>query len=293
MRKRLHLRTLFLTLGALVALFLIITAILLRERKYEGKTVREWIYLLDPHVDHRAQHDHASEELTRIGAAALPTIRDILQEPKFPPLQKLKHLAQRCRLLAPDTLDLADRQYRASRAAYKIAENADVDISSLVPLLTYHLTNLPNYFGTENGRALAGAGPAGIAILTNLASHPNRNIRDSAIVSLQHARSKPGVFETYLRTVNDPEQDIRFIALSSLARYPKADPNLLVPLAVEHIQSTNQYDRWAATELFAAFPGDPRSLPALTNALSDPDPTVRSTATRALERLKKFPNPEK
>ena len=289
MRQRSYRKHIVAALLAAISLLLIVTAILLRERKYEGKTAREWIYLLDPHVDHRDQHDHASEVLVRIGPATIPTIRDILQEPKFKPLQKLKILAQRYRLLPPDPLEIGERQYRASRAAYKIAEGADVDISSLVPLLAYHLTNSPNYSGTETGRALAGAGPAGIAILTNLASDPRPNIRDRAVVSLQHARSKPGVFETYLRTINDPDQDIRFVALSSLARYPDADPNLIVPLALHRIQSTNSYDRWAATKVFAAFPSHPGSLPALTNALSDPDPTVRSTATRALKRLQKEP----
>jgi len=286
MRARRHLKPSLAALLAIAALFLITGAVLLREPKYEGKTAREWIYLLDPHVDHRAQHDYASEVVVRIGAAAIPVIRDILKEPKLKPLQKLKILAQRHRLLSPDPLQLSDRQFRASRAAYKIAEGADVDISSLVPLLSFHMTN-SNYADTENGRALANAGATGIAILTNLAGHRDPSIRDRAMVSLQHARSKPGVFETYLRTVNDAEQNIRFIALSSLARYPKADPNLIVPLALDRRQSTNQYDRWAATEIFGAFPLHPGALAALTNALSDPDPTVRNVAARALTRVEK------
>ena len=38
------------------------------------------------------------------------------------------------------------------------------------------------------------------------------------------------MFETYLRTVNDPDQNIRFSATSALSRYPKADADVLVLL---------------------------------------------------------------
>jgi hypothetical protein len=281
MRKRSHLRLVLIALVALASLVLAITAVLRREPKFEGKTTRQWIYLLDPHVDYSAQHDHASEVISRIGPRAVPVIRDILSEPKIPALQKLKMLAQRYRILEHDPLPLADRQLRASRAAYKVAESGNTDISSLVPLLAFHLTN-SSYSNVESGRALAGAGPHGISILTNLASNPDPRFRDRAIVSLQHARSAPGVFDTYLRASSDPEQNIRFSALSSLARYPKAEPNLLIPLALERIQSTNDYDRWAAVQILSTFSFDSRARPALTNALVDSNATVRSIATRAL-----------
>ncbi len=269
-------------LGVGILLLMIGTAIVLRERKYEGKTAREWIYLLDPHVNFRAQHDAAAEVVARIGAEAVPVIRDILREPRSRPIERLRILAQRFRVLPPDTVRMADRQYRASRAAYLIAERSEVDISVLVPLLSYHLTN-SNYADVENGRALASAGPRGVAVLTNLASHPNRRWRDRAIVSLQHARSAPGVFETYLRTVNDEDENIRFFALSSLGRYPKADREVIVPLALGRMESTNRIDRWAAATVLSAFVEDARARAGLTNALRDEDATVRSTAESGLK----------
>jgi HEAT repeat protein len=45
-------------------------------------------------------------------------------------------------------------------------------------------------------------------------------------------------------------------------------------------------DRWAATEIFQAFPEEPGSMPALSNLVSDPDPTVRSTAAGAIGRIR-------
>ena len=92
MRKRRYLGTLISFL-ILVALSLLFVALLLREPKYEGKTARQWILLLDPHVDFRAQHDQAADAIARIGANAIPTIRQILEEPKLTPLQKLKNLS--------------------------------------------------------------------------------------------------------------------------------------------------------------------------------------------------------
>jgi len=157
-----------------------------------------------------------------------------------------------------------------------------VDISSLVPLLAHHLTN-SNYADTENGRALANAGPAGIAVLTNLASHQDVRFRDRTIVSLQHARKKPGVFETYLRAKDDPDLNVRFFALSSLSRYPDADPGLLLPLGLKYAKSTNMHDRWAAMEILSRFRTNDVAAAALRNALEDPDSTVRSVAERALK----------
>ena len=270
------------TLLIALILFFAITPLLFRERKYEGRTIREWIYSLDPHVDARAQHEQASEVVVRIGTNCLPVISSILSEPREDIAESIKLLGQKLGVIPREELSLNDRQYRASRAAYKIAEGADVDISSLVPLLAHHLTN-SNYADTENGRALANAGPAGIAVLTNLASHPEVRFRDRAIVSLQHARKKPGVFETYVRARDDPDLNVRFIALSSLSRYPDGDPALLLPLGLKYSQSTNMHDRWAAMEILRRFKTNDLAGAALSNALNDPEPTVRSVAERALK----------
>ena len=264
-------------------LFFAITPLLLRERKYEGRTIREWIYALDPHVDAREQHDRASEVVVRIGSNCIPVMSAILSEPKqLGMAERIRMLARKLGVMPREELPLSERQYRASRAAYKIAEGADVDIRSVVPLLGYHLTN-SNYGDTEAGRALANAGPAGVAVLTNLASHSDVRFRDRAIVSLQHARKKLGVFETYLRARDDPDQNVRFIALSSLSRYPEADSALLLPLGLRYAESTNMHDRWAAMLLLRRFRTNELAAAALSNALKDPDSTVRSAAERALK----------
>ena len=99
MRSRWKFRNVLAVIAAVGSLLLVGGVVLTREPKYEGRTAREWIYLLDPHVDHRAQHDMAAEAVVKIGGAAVPTIRDILREPRVTVLQKIKVLAHqhRCR----------------------------------------------------------------------------------------------------------------------------------------------------------------------------------------------------
>jgi hypothetical protein len=263
-------------------LFFAITPLLFREPKYEGKTIREWIYALDPHVDARAQHDEAAEVLRRIGTNGVPVIASILSEPKGGIAEQFRNLAEKFGVIRREILWLGDRQHRASRAAYKLAEDANVDISSLVPLLSHHLTN-SNYAEVENGRALANAGPTGVSVLTNLSTHPDVRIRHRAVWSLQYARKKPGVFETYLRAGNDPNLNLRFTALSSLSRYSDADPALLLPLGLKYSRSTNMHDRWAALLILSRCRTNDLAVAALRNAMEDPDSTVRSVAERALK----------
>src|SRR5687768_3387810 len=110
---------------ALILVFAIIP-LLFREPKYEGKTIREWIYALDPHVDAREQHDRASKVLRQIGTNGVPVITSILTEPRRNTSERIRNLAQKFGLIPRETLWLGDRQHRASRAAYKLAEDANV-----------------------------------------------------------------------------------------------------------------------------------------------------------------------
>jgi len=93
---------------ALILVFAIIP-LLFREPKYEGKTIREWIYALDPHVDARAQHDRASEVLKQIGTNGVPVITSILSEPKRGIAEPIRNLSQKFGLVPREMLSLGDR----------------------------------------------------------------------------------------------------------------------------------------------------------------------------------------
>lgn len=147
-------------LAAVLITVLLIVAVglfaLPKPKLYQGKTVRQWVALLDTHVDRQKQRDEASWALVQIGAAALRELEHILAW-RPGPLETLRGHAVRFHLLKPHTIPPLELQSRACEAAYHLAERAQVDISRLVPQLLYHFTN-GTYADSSSGRALAGAG---------------------------------------------------------------------------------------------------------------------------------------
>src|SRR6185295_9117307 len=103
--------------------------------------------------------------------------------------ETIRSYALRFGIVKPRPIHPLELQSRACEAAYKLAEQANVDISRLVPQLRYHFTN-GTYAGSNSGRALAGAGPTGIAVLTNLLLTGTRSVRDQAGWSLHHVKRR-------------------------------------------------------------------------------------------------------
>ena len=131
-----------------------------RTPQYNGKTLSEWLVMLDPNVDRAADHKKAAEAINQMGAAALPQLGHILRSRPNSISQRIRDYAERWHLMKPPNLILQGQQLRAARAAYNLAEDVDVNIAGLVPDLRYHLTN-SNYADTEMARALARAGSEG------------------------------------------------------------------------------------------------------------------------------------
>ncbi len=160
-RKRLRF---WLCLLVTLALGVIGISNLPRPPLYQGKTVRQWVSLLDMHVDHQKEREQASSALIQIGAAALPELERILAwRPSN--METIRNYAVRLRIAKPRAIHPLELQSRACEAAYHLAEGAKVDISGLVPLLQYHFTN-GTYAESNSGRALADAGSTGITVLT-------------------------------------------------------------------------------------------------------------------------------
>jgi hypothetical protein len=185
---------------------------------YAGKTASEWVALLDPDVNRHDQREQASTALMRIGAAALRDIEHILSRRQQSMTEVARGYAVRLRLVKPPPLSLVELQSRACEAAYVLAERADVDIHSLVPHLMFHFTN-GTYTSSNSGRALAQAGPNGIASLTNLLAVGPRPVRDEAGWSLHHQNRRPEVVAALIRSADsDTDPKIRANALLYLKR---------------------------------------------------------------------------
>jgi HEAT repeat protein len=258
-----------------------------RPPRHDGKTLSEWLVMLNPHVDRAADHEKASAAIRAMGAAALPQLRQILRSRPNSLNQRIRDYAARWRLVRAPKLYFQEQEFRAARAAYHLAEEADVNIASLVPDLQFHLTN-SNYADTEMARALARAGPEGISCLTNLVATGERRVRDRAGWALaldRSVRSQPGAQDALIRSASsDPDRRIRANAVLYLSSFREdGAANGLVPLGIQFLKSEDGYERWVGAKLLAAHVSVQEAQTSLKAALNDSDDRVRSTAVRALQ----------
>jgi len=255
----------FKLLAAVLALLALLVAagflVAPKPKLYQGKTVRQWVAMLDMHVDNQKQRDEASRALVKIGPEALPEIQHILAW-RLGPMETVRNYAVRFHFLQPRTIPQRELQSRACEAAYHLAEEANVDISSLVPNLRYHFTN-GTYADSNSGRALARAGVSGFSVLTNLLFTGTPPVQDMAGWSLSHIRKHPEVVAALVQYVNeDPTLSKRANALIYLHGLG-GSAELVVPIGLKYLHSQRPYARKAAASLLQDFKQDDRVRAAL------------------------------
>jgi len=247
---------------------------------FQGTTVRGWLESLDSHVDHREEHERAADALLQIGPAAVDELDLVLRRRSDSWREQLEKSIVWLRLKKPATLTMAEQQFRAARAAYLLAERGDVEIRSLVPQLEFHVTN-STYLDSEAGRALAGCGPEGFSILTNLLATGDPRVRDRAAWALGLIRTQQGAVEALIRATLDPDRSVRVTAILSLPGR-NGPTNLIVPVGLKFLRSDDGYERWGGASLLGGYAAADGVLPALKAASGDPDERVRSAASRAI-----------
>ena len=275
-----------LCLSVTLALGVMGISTLSRPPLYQGKTVRQWVSLLDMHVDHQKEREQASSALVQIGAAALPELERILAwRPSN--METIRDYAVRFRIAKPRAINPLELQSRACEAAYHLAEGAKVDISGLVPLLQYHFTN-GTYADSNSGRALARAGPIGVTVLTNLLFTGRRSVRDQAGWALGgYVKSEPEVIAALIQSAkSDPDRTLRASAVMYL-RGCDGPAEQLVPIGLKFLGGEDRYDRWAGALVLEAYLSMPDVRAAFETAISDPDDRVRSVVQAALKEAAK------
>jgi HEAT repeat protein len=260
------------------------------EPLYEGKTLSEWVVLLDSHTDHKAQNEAAEKALQAMGKKALPGLIRILHKRADPPLvAKVKALAIRFHLLRPPELQLAEFQYRAARACCVLGGWSDVDIRAAIPDLAYSLTNNVSRTFEPFAWALVYSGPEGLSVITNvMATDSSPQVREAAAHSLWISRKirTPEIAGALVSATQDSDANVRVVALLTLQSFAEEKDlaNIIAPGVLHCLQDTNaQVRRWTV-ELLGRFSSFPEVGAALTNMLNDPDPTVRSQAERLFQR---------
>ena len=275
-RRVLRWAVLLLVVGAVVAVTFWPAS---KRPSYEGKTAEEWLVRCNPAL--KMAEDPAWTALVRMGAAALPDLERILRRQPSKWRERWKTWNTRLHLAKPDPLRAHEWHYRAARSAWYLAENGNVDIRPLLPLLTHHFTN--STYGEFN-HALARAGNEGISVLTNLVLSDKRLLRDDAASALRFVNDKPQAIAALLRVATLESNLVSKANALSFLRGSGAPACEVVPLALEFLRSQDGYTRWKAADLLVDYRDIAEVSNALQTATNDPDVRVRRAVARARNR---------
>jgi hypothetical protein len=260
------------------------------EPTYQGKTLRQWLVLLDSHTEHKAQNDAAATAIERMGKNALPGLVHILQQRPDPPLlAKVEGWAVRFHLRRPAEIQLDEWQYRAARSCCILGGWIDVDITSAIPALASHATNATSRGLEPFMWGLVYSGPKGLSIVTNLlAQAASAQVREEAARSLWITPKirTPEIANALLSATRDVDGSVRVTAILSLQSFlrQKGLDRIILPGAILCLQDTNSAVRRYAIDLLAGYSSAPGVGAALSNLLSDPALEVRSRAQEVLEK---------
>ncbi len=271
----------------------VVLASLLRrtpEPAYHGKTLRQWLVLLDSDTAHKAQNDEAAMAIERMGTATLPNLIRILQKRSNPAWRvKLEGWAVRYHVWPRPKLQLDEWQYRAARACCILGGWRNLDITSAIPALAFHTTNAATWRLEPFMWGLVYSGPEGLSIVTNLlATAAVPRVREEAARSLWITPKirTPEVANALLSATRDADPSVRVTSILSLQGFLRKEglDKIILPGAIRCLQDTNTEVRRWTIQLLEPYSSAPGVCDALTKLVNDPVPAIRSQAEAALEK---------
>ena len=215
--------------------------------RYDGRSLREWLSLLEADEVARAQdYRLASQAIRAMGSAIVPELTSILHDREPSVSERMSEFLGEWGIAFGPPLKGRFKQYRAARA-------------------------------------LALIDPEGISCLTNLLMSADADIREWALYGLSlypSVRSRPDIQSTLVHTAaSDPDPGVRLNAINRLGQWEQgAETETLVPLGLRLIDSGNEEERMAAARLLTSLinPRDRRM--AIQHGLNSPDATAVSNA---------------
>lgn len=217
---------------------------------HKGKTVREWVLAIDYSDENK--REEASWAIVQIGQPAVPELEEILAWRPHKLRDWVRGWLMRFYIVKRDELNPFDIVNRACEVAYNLGERSKTDIRLLIPHLEFHFTN-GTYADSASSRGLASAGPQGIAILTNLMFSGSYNVRDQSAWALHHVNKRPEVIAALMRMANT-ETNAILRANALLYLHGSDGPaEVLVPLGLKFLRSTNAYDRKMAKSMLLGY----------------------------------------
>src|SRR5688572_17522960 len=281
--------------AALIVALLIVAAALIgwlavsdKEPRYDGRPLTYWVEALASGKEDRAQ---AEEAIQKIGTNAFPFLLRWIRSPEQKYRKSLRWLAAKL----PNGLGpkWAREDYIAPPSRAMIAIKAlGHEARSLVPELE-RLAADPNAEGADAAlRALARMGSNGVPALLAAIRNPSHPQRISAVSRLlQTGDLGPYtnvVISELIAQLDDPGlAGEPALALTSLIPPELVTPTL-APALARWLENTNS--RWKTrirtVSVLAHFKEKAaNALPALTNALNDPNAEVRRQATNAIQAI--------
>lgn len=219
---------------------------------HKGKTVREWVLLIDNTGGNDKQRDKASSAIVAIGQPAVPELEEILAWRPHTWRDKLQPWLLRFHLVRAEEMRPQELVNRACEAAYNLGEDSSTDIQPLIPHLEFHFTN-GTYAYSSSSRALTSSGPQGIAILTNLMFSGSDYLRNESAFALRHVNKRPEVIAALIRMLTTETNAILRANALGYLNGSEGPTEVLVPLGLKFLRSTNAYDRQQAKWLLLGY----------------------------------------
>lgn len=206
--------------------------------------------------------EEGDAEVMRLGAGALPQLREALKDPNATP-ERTKAALRACSLLG-------------------------VTAAPLLPEVAAHLTRTE--FASEAGVALSVMGPDAFTPLANALTSHDPAVRKEALRGLgklqQRAPLDPdAVIPPLLDALADRDPGVRMIATTYLGIIHQ-NAETVVPAVAEMLKDEDPEVRTAAARALGSFgAGAAPALPALRRAAGDRDENVAREAGLALVKL--------
>ncbi|HET7694910.1 MAG TPA: HEAT repeat domain-containing protein [Vicinamibacterales bacterium] len=211
--------------------------------------------------------EEATAQLEERGTAALPVIRQTLQDPAAEPARKQAAL-------------------KATAILGARAADALPDVAAVLQ---------EPEFAPEAALALSFMGSPAVPALQEAVNASNEIVRREALRALGKLRERASidpkiVVPLLLRAVDDPDPAVRNVAVTYLGIVrddPAAEVNGLIKALADESPEVRQAAAAALAEYGALAE---RAIPALKKAASDPDEDVRREAGRTLVHLAEIKN---
>jgi HEAT repeats len=260
-----------------------------REPRYEGKSLTYWLeqYNETAMVQHGKEEEcaQAKHAVHQIGTNANPTLLRMLRAKDSRLMIKLETLVGQQRFVKSPFVS-ADQKHDLANTGFGIL---GAEAKDAVPgLISIYRENISEDLRTTAANALRLIGPAAKeavpALLESLA-RPNLSMEadGNTIDALGEIHSHPElVVPALLKCLNDSNQNIRWLAMGSIASFG-ADARMAVPALLAEATNPASRSRGPAIQALGRIRCEPETfLPVLRRGLKDPNPQIRVAAAEAL-----------